>query len=115
MSIIPTKFLLIESPLLLTDESSVKWGNRLICEGMKRMEEIKIDTQFITLGQLLKMTDVISSGGMAKWFLEAHTVYLNGEEERRRGKKIYDGDVVNIPGTGRFKISATVDGQSDVH
>lgn len=79
------------------------------------MEEIRIDTSFITLGQLLKMTDVISSGGMAKWFLEEHTVYLNGEEERRRGKKIYDGDVVNIPGSGRYKIVSTVDGHSDVH
>lgn len=79
------------------------------------MEIVKIDTEFITLGQLLKMTDCISSGGMAKWYLEEHTVYVNGEEERRRGKKLYDGDVINIPGAGRFKISTSLDGQSDVH
>ena len=34
------------------------------------MEEIRIDSEFVTLGQLLKMTDAISSGGMAKWFLQ---------------------------------------------
>ena len=40
------------------------------------MEEIRIDTEFITLGQLLKMTDAISSGGMAKWYLSEHDVYV---------------------------------------
>ena len=38
------------------------------------MEEIRFDSEFITLGQLLKMTDAISSGGMAKWFLSEHNV-----------------------------------------
>lgn len=79
------------------------------------MEVMQIDTEFVTLGQLLKMTNAISSGGMAKWFLKEHAVYVNGEEERRRGKKLYDGDVVNIPNAGRFKISSSVNGQSDVH
>ena len=67
------------------------------------MEEIRIDTEFITLGQLLKMTNAISSGGMAKWFLDEHTVYVNGEVEQRRGNKLRHGDIVNIPGVGRLK------------
>jgi len=79
------------------------------------MELMKIDTEFITLGQLLKMSNCISSGGMAKWFLEENTVYVNGEVDRRRGKKLYDGDIVTIPGAGKFKISTSSDGQSDVH
>ena len=49
------------------------------------------------LGQLLKMTDAISSGGMAKWFLSENEVYVNGEVEDRRGQKLRDGDIVNIP------------------
>ena len=61
------------------------------------MENLKIDTEFITLGQLFKMTNAISSGGMAKWFLDEHIVYVNGEEEQRRGKKLRHGDVVKIP------------------
>ncbi|OCS87895.1 RNA-binding protein [Caryophanon tenue] len=68
------------------------------------MEELIIDTEYITLGQALKLTDTISSGGMAKWFLSEHTVFVNGEEEDRRGRKLRDGDLLNIPGTGRFKI-----------
>lgn len=68
------------------------------------MNELVIDTEFITLGQALKMTDTISSGGMAKWFLSEHEVFVNGEVEDRRGKKLRHGDVINIPGVGRFKI-----------
>lgn len=68
------------------------------------MNELEIDREYITLGQALKMTDAISSGGMAKWFLSEHEVFVNGEAEDRRGKKLRHGDVVNIPGVGRFKI-----------
>ena len=68
------------------------------------MKDIVIDTEFITLGQLLKMTDAISSGGMAKWFLSENDVYVNGEVDNRRGRKLRDKDVINIPGVGRFRI-----------
>ena len=68
------------------------------------MKDIVIDTEFVTLGQLLKMTDAISSGGMAKWFLSEHDVYVNGEVDDRRGRKLRNGDTVNIPGVGRFRI-----------
>mgnify|MGYP003484007524 FL=1 len=68
------------------------------------MNELIIDREFVTLGQVLKMTDTISSGGMAKWFLSEHEVFVNGEAENRRGRKIKHGDIVNIPGVGRYKI-----------
>ncbi|KGR79888.1 S4 domain-containing protein YaaA [Ureibacillus manganicus] len=68
------------------------------------MNEIVIDTEFITLGQALKLTDSISSGGMAKWFLHENDVYVNGEIDKRRGRKLFHGDVVNIPGVGRYVI-----------
>lgn len=68
------------------------------------MNDLKINTEYITLGQALKMTDTISSGGMAKWFLSEHEVFVNGEAEDRRGKKLRHGDLVNIPGVGRFRI-----------
>ena len=71
---------------------------------MKTLNEIVIDTEYITLGQLLKMTDAISSGGMAKWFLSENEVLVNDENEDRRGRKLRHGDVVNIPGVGRFKL-----------
>ncbi|WP_341301092.1 S4 domain-containing protein YaaA [Lysinibacillus sp. FSL H8-0500] len=68
------------------------------------MKDIKINEEFITLGQLLKVTDAISSGGMAKWFLQENAVYINGEVDDRRGRKLRDGDIINIPGCGRFQI-----------
>jgi ribosome-associated protein len=68
------------------------------------LEEIRFDSEFITLGQLLKMTDAISSGGMAKWFLSENIVYVNGEEEQRRGRKLRNRDIVNIPTVGRFQM-----------
>ncbi|TWT00632.1 MULTISPECIES: S4 domain-containing protein YaaA [unclassified Planomicrobium] len=68
------------------------------------MKEIGIETEFITLGQLLKMTDTISSGGMAKWFLSEHEVFVNGELEDRRGRKLRPEDQVSIPEVGEFRI-----------
>lgn len=67
-------------------------------------EEIKIDTEFITLGQFLKLAEVIQSGGMAKWFLSEHEVYVNGEQDQRRGRKLRNGDQIMIPGFGEFQV-----------
>lgn len=75
------------------------------------MREIGIETEYITLGQLLKMTDTISSGGMAKWFLSEHEVFVNGVAENRRGRKLRASDLVNIPGFGDFRI-VTAEGMS---
>lgn len=68
------------------------------------MQQIKIDTEYITLGQLLKMTDIIQSGGMAKWFLAEHNVFVNGEIETRRGRKLRINDTIEIEGFGTYKI-----------
>lgn len=68
------------------------------------LEEIIIDSEFITLGQALKLTNVISSGGMAKWYLQENNVYVNGEIDNRRGRKLYNGDVLNIPNYGKFVV-----------
>lgn len=60
--------------------------------------EIKIrdDQDFITLNVLLKIADIIPTGGMAKIFLQENVVYVNGEEENRRGRKLYRGDVIKV-------------------
>lgn len=65
---------------------------------------ISIDTEMITLGQFLKLADVIQSGGMAKWFLSEHEVLVNNEPDNRRGRKLYVGDVVEIEGFGSFQV-----------
>lgn len=68
-------------------------------------EEIKLNTEFITLGQFLKLADVIQSGGMAKWFLSENDIFINGEQDQRRGRKLRAGDKINIPGHGEFLIT----------
>lgn len=67
-------------------------------------EKIKIDTEFITLGQFLKLAEVIQSGGMAKWFLSEHDIIINGEQDQRRGRKLRSGDKIQIAGFGEFVI-----------
>lgn len=68
------------------------------------MKKIKINTEYITLGQLLKIADIISSGGMAKFFLEENEVFVNNEKENRRGKKLYKGYEIKISNYGSFII-----------
>lgn len=67
------------------------------------METIQFE-EIITLGQFLKHEGIIGSGGEAKWFLSENEVYLNGELEARRGKKLHHGDIVNIGEFGQFEI-----------
>ncbi|WP_249316498.1 S4 domain-containing protein YaaA [Bacillus sp. FJAT-50079] len=66
---------------------------------------ITIDTETITLGQFLKLADIIQSGGMAKWFLSEHDVFINGEQDQRRGRKLKPEDKIVIPEIGTFIIA----------
>lgn len=64
------------------------------------MEDIKIreEDEFIKLGQLLKKAGMVSSGVEAKMFIQDGEVLVNGEVDTRRGRKLYDGDVVTFNG-----------------
>lgn len=70
------------------------------------MKQIPIRTEFITLGQLLKVADCISSGGQAKHFLAETTVHVNGTVDQRRGRKLVPGDRVVVQGCGEFEVTA---------
>ena len=61
-------------------------------------KQIKITTEFITLGQLLKLVDVIDNGGAAKFYLAENEVLVNDEPDTRRGRKLRPGDHVLLPG-----------------
>lgn len=74
-------------------------------------EIIQIDDSMITLGQFLKHANIISSGGMAKPFLLDTAIWVNGESENRRGKKLYPGDTVKIEGFGTYTIKSSHDGE----
>jgi len=68
------------------------------------MQQVRIGTEYITLGQLLKLTDCIDSGGQAKAFLADNAVLVNGEADTRRGRKLFRGDRVEVEGCGEFEI-----------
>ena len=58
--------------------------------------KIKIDTEFIILDSLLKLSGVVPTGGAAKIFIQDGEVKLNDEVCTMRGKKIRKGDKVKI-------------------
>jgi ribosome-associated protein len=49
-----------------------------------------------TLGQALKVASLVGSGGEAKVLIQAGEVLVNGEVETRRGRKLEEGDVVEV-------------------
>lgn len=62
----------------------------------KKPIEISITSEYITLGQFLKLADIIQTGGEAKMFLSSHKVIINNEEDNRRGRKLRTNDVIEI-------------------
>ncbi|WP_232698007.1 S4 domain-containing protein YaaA [Brevibacillus daliensis] len=67
---------------------------------------VKIRTEYITLGQFLKLCGVIDTGGMAKAFLSEVPIKVNGEPEDRRGRKLYPNDLIEIEDHGSFTVAA---------
>ena len=60
------------------------------------MVDIKITSEYITLGQFIKFVGIISNGSEAKYYLANNEVYINNELDTRRGKKIYPGDTIKV-------------------
>lgn len=66
------------------------------------METIAISTEFIKLDQFLKFANITENGADAKYLVTNGYVKLNGETEIRRGKKLYNDDVVEIDYEGQY-------------
>ncbi|WP_162146861.1 RNA-binding S4 domain-containing protein [Acholeplasma granularum] len=60
------------------------------------MSQFELESEYITITQLLKVLDYIGSGGESKYFLFENKVLLNGNEIYEKKKKIKKGDVVTI-------------------
>lgn len=58
------------------------------------MDIIKLREDYIKLGQALKAANLVESGVEAKFVIQDGLVKVNGQIEIQRGKKLYDGDVV---------------------
>ena len=65
---------------------------------IKKTTEIIINTEYITLGQFLKLADIIQSGGEAKSFLAQNEVEIDGISDNKRGRKLRGGEVIEILG-----------------
>ncbi len=79
---------------------------------MKRKDDeieiVEINTEFIKLDQLLKWANFTASGVESKMFILNGEVKVNGEVETRRGKKIYDGYIVEFNGE-KIKVKASTE------
>ena len=62
------------------------------------MEVINLREDFIKLGQALKAAGFVEDGVEAKIEINSGNVLVNGEVDTRRGRKLYDGDVVTFNG-----------------
>lgn len=64
-----------------------------------KTEKIKIDTEFIRLQDLLKLSGLAYTGGMAKNVIQNGEVKVNGEICLMRGKKLRSGDFAEFDDT----------------
>lgn len=62
------------------------------------METIKLREEYIKLGQALKAAGLTESGVDSKFVIQDGLVKVNGQVETQRGKKLYDGDIVEFDG-----------------
>ncbi len=69
------------------------------------MNEVSIRTEYIKLDTFMKLANCISTGGSAKMLIAEGMVKVNGENEERRGRKLYPGDTVEVEGEGSFKVT----------
>ena len=62
------------------------------------MEIIELREEYIKLGQALKAAGFVEDGVEAKLVIQNGEVTVNGEVDTRRGRKLYDGDLVSYNG-----------------
>ncbi len=68
------------------------------------MKEVKIETEFIKLDQLLKFVGIAETGGQSKMIISDGLVKVNGELTKARGKKIKKGYTVEIKDMDSFIV-----------
>ena len=66
--------------------------------------DVEVGERGIRLGQLLKLANLVETGGAARGLLESGEVLVNGEVETRRGRQLTVGDVVEC---GQERVTLT--------
>lgn len=72
------------------------------------MDEINISTEFIKLGQALKLSGLAGSGLDAKLLITDGLISVDGEVETKRGRKLFGGEVVEFE-ENKFKVVNNAD------
>ena len=63
---------------------------------MTKPNEYLYHGDHITLGQFLKASNLVQTGGEGKVMLTSGAIMVNGEQELRRGRKLRQGDLVQF-------------------
>jgi ribosome-associated protein len=66
--------------------------------------DVEVGERGIRLGQLLKLANLVETGGAARGLLESGEVRVNGEVEIRRGRQLGVGDVIEC---GQERVTLT--------
>jgi len=74
------------------------------------MREVEISTEFIKLGQFLKLSSLVGQGSDAKMLIKDGMILVNGITEIQRGKKLYSGDIVELKGEKKVKVISIFEG-----
>ena len=74
------------------------------------MREVEISEEPIALYQVLKLENLVGSGGEAKYVISMGLVVVNGVVETRKRKKIFSGDEI---GFGDETLRVRVKGKQD--
>ena len=69
------------------------------------MINIKLNDEFIKLGQALKAAGLVETGVDAKFAIQDGLVKVNGDVETRRGRKLFGGEIITFEGQ-EIKIEA---------
>ena len=64
--------------------------------GLRPLLEFDLDGDYVELKQLLKLADLVTSGGEAKMVISEGQVRVDGEVELRKACKIRAGQVVEF-------------------
>lgn len=59
---------------------------------------VPISTEDIRLGQALKLAGIVGAGSEVKMILAGDDVRVNGVVERRRGRRLVPGDLIEFDG-----------------
>lgn len=67
------------------------------------MKDVRIETEYIKLGQFLKWVGIADTGAESKELITESKVKVNGQVELRRGKKLRKGDIIEL-GENKYRI-----------